>query len=67
MIRASGNFPSVGTKCVRSTLIALDVERLAGFWKAWGYEVPSDAANALALMRDRLMEVLPASGGDAVP
>ncbi len=48
----------------RGALLAFNNHRLPGFWKAWGYEVPGDAVTALSLMRDRLMEVLPASTGD---
>jgi DNA-binding NarL/FixJ family response regulator len=49
----------------RGALLAFNDDRLPGFWKAWGYEVPGEAVTALELMRDRLMEVLPVSTGDA--
>jgi len=45
----------------RGALLAFNNHRLPEFWRAWGYDVPQDAVTALALMRDRLMEVLPAS------
>lgn len=51
----------------RGALIAFNSHRLPGFWKAWGYEVPTTAVTALTLMRDRLMEVLPASTGAEGP
>lgn len=51
----------------RGALIALTSHQLLGFWKAWGYEVPTTAMTALTLMRDRLMEVLPASTGADEP
>jgi len=49
----------------RGALLAFNNHRLPGFWQAWGYEVPADAVTALSLMRDRLMNVLPASVGEA--
>jgi DNA-binding NarL/FixJ family response regulator len=48
----------------RGALLAFNNHRLPGFWKAWGYDVPAEAVTALSLMRDRLIEVLPASTGD---
>ncbi|MHB8669975.1 MAG: hypothetical protein ACYDAD_05340 [Acidimicrobiales bacterium] len=51
----------------RGALLAFNNHRLRGFWKAWGYDVPDDAVSALSLMRDRLMEALPASSGAAEP
>ena len=48
----------------RNALLAFNDHRLPGFWKAWGYDVPGDAVTALDLMRDRLIEVLPASTGE---
>lgn len=53
-------FRSTGV-AARGALLAFNNHRLPEFWKAWGYDVPDDAVTALALMRDRLMEVLPAS------
>ena len=47
----------------RGALVAFSDDRLPAFWKAWGYDVPTSAVTALNLMRDRLMEVLPASTG----
>ncbi len=51
----------------RGALLAFNSHRLPGFWQAWGYDVPGDAVTALSLMRDRLIEVLPASTGDEQP
>lgn len=48
----------------RGALLAFNNHRLPGFWQAWGYDVPVDAVAALSLMRDRLMNVLPASTGE---
>jgi DNA-binding NarL/FixJ family response regulator len=56
-------FRSTGV-LARGALLAFNSHRLPGFWKAWGYDVPGDAVTALDLMRDRLMEVLPASTGE---
>jgi len=50
----------------RGALLAFNNHRLAGFWKAWGYDVPDEAVTALSLMRDRLMAVLPTSIDSAV-
>jgi hypothetical protein len=47
----------------RRALVAFNDHRLPDFWRAWGYEVPAAAVTALSLMRDRLMDVLPASTG----
>lgn len=47
----------------RRALLAFNDHRIQEFWKAWGYEVPAAALSALGFMRDRLMEVLPASAG----
>jgi CheY-like chemotaxis protein len=51
----------------RHALLALDGYRLPDFWRAWGYDVPSAAVPALTLLRDRLMDVLPASTGAPEP
>ena len=51
----------------RAALLAFDDDGVTGFWKAWGYEVPAEAKTALALMRERLISVLPASSGEAQP
>lgn len=59
-------FRSTGV-LARGALLAFNDHRLEGFWKAWGYEVPIDAVAALSLMRDRLMNVLPPSTGEAPP
>jgi len=48
----------------RRALLAFNSDRIQEFWTAWGYEVHDDALEALALMRERLMEVLPASSGE---
>ena len=56
-------FRSTGV-LARDALLTLDEQRLPGFWTAWGYEVPSEAVAALSLMRQRLIEVLPASRGE---
>lgn len=45
----------------RGALLAFNNHLLPQFWKAWGYDVPEAAVTALGLMRDRVMEVLPAS------
>jgi DNA-binding NarL/FixJ family response regulator len=58
-------FRSTGV-LARGALVAFNAHRLPEFWKAWGYEVPAEAVVALSLMRDRLIEVLPASTGTAV-
>jgi DNA-binding NarL/FixJ family response regulator len=55
-------FRSTGV-LARGALLALNSHGLPGFWRAWDYEVPAPAMDALALVRDRLMEVLPASTG----
>jgi DNA-binding NarL/FixJ family response regulator len=51
----------------RRALIAFNDHRLPAFWKAWGYDVPESAVTALSLVRDHLMEVLPASTGAPEP
>jgi DNA-binding NarL/FixJ family response regulator len=51
----------------RQALLAFADDNLPAFWKSWGYDVPSLATSALALMRDRLMDVLPASTGSDEP
>ena len=56
-------FRSTGV-LARGALLAFNDQRVAGFWKAWGYAVPVDAVAALDLMRDRLMAVLPTSMGE---
>lgn len=56
-------FRSTGV-LARGALLAFNDHRLPAFWKAWGYDVPGEAVTALDLMRDRLMEVLPASMGE---
>lgn len=50
----------------RRALLALDEVRLREFYAAWNYEVPADALIALGEMRDRLIEVLPASGAEDI-
>lgn len=57
-------FRSTGV-LARRALLAFNNHRLPAFWAAWGYTVPPDAVTALALMRERLMEVLPSSTGEA--
>ena len=59
-------FRSTGV-LARRALLAFNNHRLPGFWQAWGYDVPGEAVTALSLMRDRLMEVLPASTGSDDP
>jgi DNA-binding NarL/FixJ family response regulator len=51
----------------RRALLAFDAPRIPDFWKAWGYDVPTAAIPALTLLRDRLMDVLPASTGAPQP
>jgi len=53
-------------KAARCALLALDPGTLVAYHAAWGYAVPDSAAGALHLIRERLLEVLPASpgGGD---
>lgn len=51
----------------RRALLASDNRRLPEFWKAWGYDVPADTLKALGVVRDRLLEVLPSSTGEARP
>lgn len=59
-------FRSTGV-LARRALLAFNDHRLPEFWEAWGYQVPGSAVTALSLMRDRLMEVLPASTGAEEP
>lgn len=59
-------FREVGA-LARSALIAFGDDRLAAFWAAWGYEVPPEALRALAVIRDRLVEVLPLTSGAGEP
>ena len=56
-------FRSTGVEA-RAALLVLDDDRLPGFWRAWGYEVPPEAVGALGLMRERLIAVLPTSKGE---
>ena len=48
----------------RRALLAFEGIDLQAFYAAWNYEVPEEALSALAEMRDRLMEALPASSAE---
>ncbi len=48
----------------RRALVAFNHVHLPDFYAAWEYELPEAAATALGTMRDRLMDVLPASSAD---
>jgi diguanylate cyclase (GGDEF)-like protein len=51
----------------RRALLAFSEHRVTEFWRAWGYEVPAAALEALSVVREQLMEVLPASTGSDQP
>jgi hypothetical protein len=57
-------FRSSGVQA-RRALLASEHQRVPVFWKAWGYEVPAVAVEALGLMRERLLEVLPTGTADS--
>ena len=48
----------------RSALLAFEHQKVPMFWKAWGFDVPPAAVEALGIMRERLLAVLPTSTGD---